>query len=386
LPNSLPNRKKLTDLACARMGPGITWDTVVVGLAIRVGVRARTWIFGVNKRRIGRFPDLSTAEARAKARELLASGVDDSRQLPRVFHDLVLDFLAHARTRKGRELRQNTVDQYRRVFARYGARLHRKPFAEIKRRDIAELLRDVGNESGPTTASLVRGMLHRLWSYAIETGVVENNVVTGTPSYEVPKRSRVLTDSEIAALWRATEDGEAYSLIIRLCLWCGCRRSVAGGARWSEFKLHNFVEVEWRIPGTRTKNHKELVLPLPRQMLNRLNVWPRIVGQDSLFGPSGFGGWSRAKAKLDARLGFSRTFVLHDIRRTVESRLAELGVSKDLRGRILNHGMDPIAQSYDHHHYLPEKQKALQLWADTLEEIVTSAEPAVIKLRSTQHR
>jgi hypothetical protein len=32
---------------------------------------------------------------------------------------------------------------------------------------------------------------------------------------------------------------------------------------------------------------------------------------------------------------------------------------------------------------MPEKQKALQMWADKLDEIVTSAEPAVIKLRRT---
>jgi hypothetical protein len=89
------------------MGPGITWDTVVVGLAIRVGVRTRTWIFGGNKQWIGRFPNLSTAEARARARQMLEGGAKGAESAS--FLELVEQFLAHGRTRKGRELRQNTL-------------------------------------------------------------------------------------------------------------------------------------------------------------------------------------------------------------------------------------------------------------------------------------
>jgi integrase len=257
---------------------------------------------------------------------------------------------------------------------------------EITRRDVAALLRDVANESGPTTANLVRAMLRRLFEYAIEVGTIEVNPASHTPGYEVRPRSRTLSDGEIAALWRATEERSAFAMIMRMLLWTGARRSEVGGARWSEFSSSGSASLIWTIPGSRVKNGRELVLPLPRQAAAAIASWPRILRRDCLFGvhsPRGFANWDSAKQRLDERLSFARPWTLHDLRRTTESRLAELGVSKDLRGRLLNHGMDPISAAYDHHHYLPEKQKALQNWADKLEEIVTSAEPTVIKLHRT---
>ena len=92
------------------------------------------------------------------------------------------------------------------------------------------------------------------------------NPFTGTESYETVKRSRVLKDGEqLAELWAATEEPRDFNLIVRLCLWTGCRRSEAGGLRWSEV-----VDGVWLIPGTRTKNHRPLALPLPRQALAAL--------------------------------------------------------------------------------------------------------------------
>ena len=87
---------------------------------------------------------------------------------------------------------------------------------------------------------------------------------TVRPSFDLP-RSRVFSDAELAALWAATHDDLDLSSIIRILLWIGCRRSEAAGMRWSE--LQNGV---WCIPGSRTKNHRTLMLPLPRQMVAAL--------------------------------------------------------------------------------------------------------------------
>ena len=138
----------------------------------------------------------------------------------------------------------------------------------------------------------------------------------------------------------------------------------------------------WTVPGSRTKNHRPLVLPLPRQALTALKVWPRRGGRDLLFGhgPNGFAGWSACKARLDAKLGFN-DWDLHDIRRSIESRLAGLGVSQEIRSRTLNHAMGPIDEAYNRHRYLDEKASALQRWADTLERIVGDAPPNVTPIR-----
>jgi integrase len=380
LPKSLPNRKRLTDLAVARMGPGICWDTVVVGLAIRVGKRTRTWVFGANKRRLGRFPAMKVAEARVRAREIA-----EHKGVPRhtfSFLDLANGFLAHGRTRKGRPLRLNTINQYRRAFEGYGKPLHNRPVGEITRRDIHSLLSQIANESGSTTASLVRAMLRRLFGYAIETGVVlESNPVEHTPSYSVPRRSRVLRDTEIAALWTATADDDPYSLIVRLCLSTGCRRSEAGGLRWSELSESQSLRL-WTVPASRTKNGRELILPLARQTSDALTRWPRVVGKSTLFGTGerGFQNWVKAKARLDAQLNFAEPFSLHDLRRTTQTRMRGIGISGELVNKILNHAMGPIDEAYDHHSYYDEKAAALQLWADKIDELAESV-PQIVKIR-----
>jgi hypothetical protein len=79
MPKSMPNRKRLTDLAVGRIGPGpITWDTLLPCFGIRPGTRTETWIVNDqgSKHKVGKFPAMSTAEARTKAREMLEGGAN----------------------------------------------------------------------------------------------------------------------------------------------------------------------------------------------------------------------------------------------------------------------------------------------------------------------
>lgn len=76
-------------------------------------------------------------------------------------------------------------------------------------------------------------------------------------------------------------------------------------------------------------------------------------------------------------------FDLRDIRRTVETMLAGLGVSKDIRAQLLSHGVTGIqATHYDRHEYIEEKRAALGKWERHLNGIV-SDEPKrkVVRIR-----
>jgi integrase len=366
-------KRKFSDKWCATAQRGEHWDLVLPAFGMRVGVRTRTWLVATRRPgqthpvrlKIGTYPAMSLADARARARAIMAGGAPTTDI---TLISLVARFLEHGRTRTGRELRQNTAEQYRRNLARYAAPLCHKPIADIRRRDVSALLADIAAKSGAPTASLVRSMLSRVFGWAIETDRLEFNPVTGSPSYSIGKRDRVLSDAEIKMLWAATQDTSDYSMILRILLWCGCRRSEAGGMRWSEL-----VDGRWEIPGARTKNHARLELPLAKQTRAALATWPRVVGREHVFGSrsvAGFNNWNNSKAALDQRLRFNRTFVIHDIRRSVETRMAKLGVSRDVRARILNHDIGPIAEAYDHHDYRIEKRDALQRWADQIEYIV----------------
>ena len=161
-------------------------------------------------------------------------------------------------------------------------------------------------------------------------GHAEANVASGTEGYDTPKRERVLFDAELAALWAVTAEPTDFNLIVRLMLWTGCRRSEIGSLRWSEI-----VDGELRIPGSRTEKHRPLMLPMPHQMRAALEALRRRLGREHLFGhgPHGFQAWSQSKRRLDARLGFDETFDLHDLRRSVETRMAEFGSQRTCRPR-----------------------------------------------------
>jgi integrase len=381
------------DLSAPAKGNTLHYDPELPGFAARVtakGARAFVLVYhfgGVERRdTIGEFPAWRAKAARDVAegwRRDIRSKIDPrgepEPEAAPLFKALAEEFLEHGRRKRGLPLRPATKREYRRALMVCAAPLHGRPLAEVRRGEAASLIRDMASARGEVTAMRTRAALSRLYTWAIANGHAELNPVAGTEGYSTPKRSLVLSDAELRAIWGATAEPGDFNLIVRLCVWTGCRRAEAGGMAWAEL-----ADGVWTVPGERTKNHRPLALPLPRQALQVLEGWHRIVGRNLVFGrgPAGFQAWSQSKRRLDARLDLARDFDLHDIRRTVETRMAGLGIPKDHVNRVLNHAMAPVAQHYDHHDYADEKAAALQRWADALERIVGEAQPNVVPIRS----
>lgn len=77
-------------------------------------------------------------------------------------------------------------------------------------------------------------------------------------------------------------------------------------------------------------------------------------------------------------------FELRDIRRTCETELAKLGISKDVRAQLLSHGIGGVQdRHYDRHGYMVEKRRALEAWDRHLRQIAEDGTPAgnVVQLR-----
>jgi integrase len=387
------SKMRFTDLAVSRIKPPATgrtiiWDSLLPTFGLRISHTGRkVWIISIRRPgkrnpvrlNVGTFPKIKTAEARDKARELLEGPPPAA---PATFRELAEQFLEHGRTKRGRLLRPATKGEYRRSLMVHAAQLHREQIREITRRQVADVIATVARARGTTSAMRTRAALSRFFGWAVATGRADVNIVAGTEGYDVPKRSRVLSDGEIRAIWAATEERSDFNMILRLCLWCGVRRGEAGGMRWSEMAATD-AGIIWHVPGSRVKNGRDLILPLPRQALEALDRWPRVLGKNAVFGrgPNGFQAWSQSKRRLDARLGFDRDWDLHDLRRTVETRLIGLGVQKDYVNRILNHAQGPIDEAYNQYEYLGEKELALKRWAAELDRITTSDRAKVIALR-----
>jgi hypothetical protein len=75
-----------------------------------------------------------------------------------------------------------------------------------------------------------------------------------------------------------------------------------------------------------------------------------------------------------------KTWVNHDIRRTVRTHLSALKIPEEVREAVLAHVRPGIKGAYDKHDYLDEKREALVSWASRLRDIVELPPANVVKL------
>jgi integrase len=145
----------------------------------------------------------------------------------------------------------------------------------------------------------------------------------------------------------------------------GARPSEVGGMCWNELNLDAGT---WDLPAARSKNHRAHCLQLPAPALAIVRqVESR--GRDQLFGArsvNGFSGWDNAKAALDRRLGVQvGPWQLRDIRRSVATGMADLGVAPHIIEACLNHYSGHRAGTagvYNRSRYDQEVTAALARW------------------------
>ena len=230
--------------------------------------------------------------------------------------------------------------------------LHGLPLANIRRATVAAQLAAIADDSGPIAADRARAALSAFFTWAIREGLADVNPVIGTnKSAELRPRERVLADAELAAIWKALA-ADQYGAIARLLILTGERREEIGGLRWSEVDVDKALIT---LSGERTKNGRRHELPLSdaalaivkeQQRRERSDERGKLGARDLIFGEGEgpFQGWGRAKAALDRRLaefaannGRVAPWRLHDVRRTVATRMADLGVQPHVIEAVLNH-------------------------------------------------
>src|SRR5262249_35599778 len=202
-------------------------------------------------------------------------------------------------------------------------------------------------------------------NWALERDIINVAPCAGvkSPSAERP-RDRVLTDEELARVWGAADQlGYPFGTLIKLLILTGQRRGEVAGMRWSEIDGDL-----WTLPAGRVKNAKAHDVPLSRAALDILVGLPRI-GEDfalTTTGAAPVSSYARGKAGLDALLPADMPpWRLHDLRRSVASGLARLGVNLPTIERLLNHvsgSFAGIVGVYPKHDFAQEKREAMEAW------------------------
>jgi integrase len=283
------------------------------------------------------------------------------------------------------EVRAKTLTEITRYLTGpYLKPLHSVALDMIGRKDVASRLLATQHERGNIVAKKVRDMLSAFYVWAMEQGLVAANPVVGTTKLKNGKPSdRVLDNDELVAIWNACGDDD-YGKIIRLLICTGCRRQEIGGIAWSEFDNPD-NPTAWTLRAERSKNGRAHTLPLMLMVLDIIRSVPRMVSRDQLFGSrsgAGFRSWDKGKTALDARSGVSN-WTPHDIRRTVATKMADLGVQPHIIEQILNHQSGHKAGPagiYNKSSYEREVRNALAKWEDQVRTLVEGGERKVIHI------
>ena len=151
---------------------------------------------------------------------------------------------------------------------------------------------------------------------------------------------------------------------------------------WPEFDLES-PQPTWTLPKERSKNGKAHTLPLLSLALEIIRSVPRMASRDYLFGArsrDGFTKWDLSKQQLDERCGVT-DFRIHDVRRSVATGMANIGVQLHIIEQILNHQSGHKAGPagvYIRSNYERETRMALALWEDHIRTLLEGDERKIV--------
>jgi hypothetical protein len=253
----IPQRFSDTWVRRLKLPAGVTdqilWDPDLPGFGVRLRSTKTTYLVqyrfqkATQRESLGDVRKLNLDEARKVARQFFAKlelGMDPrdekrkaeaGAEAARLTFKMVSDLYLQAKQAKMRPSTYKAADTY---FNVKWAPLHRKPIATIDRKTVADQLRRIVSDHGPTSAARARSNLSALFAWAMKEGMVDVNPVIGTnnPIEGKQGRDRVLTAEEVRIVWRSCADDD-FGRIVRLLLLTACRRDEIGWLRWREVDL-----------------------------------------------------------------------------------------------------------------------------------------------------
>jgi integrase len=383
-------------------------DQRCIGLAVRVAPSGiKTWdlayrIRGSGKMRrvsLGRVADVSLEKARGRANELTSAaraGRDviaeeeecqvaaASRLTVQQLIELYVRRRVIGRLRTALDIERRLYRALRLILTRYAD--------DVRRRDVRELLDAVADQGLEREAEKRRQTAGAMFRWALSQDIVEADPTAGLKAYDPgTPRDRVLTVVEIEALWKWLDSNALPSNstdILKLQLLTGARCGEISGLCVEEIDCEKWI---WTLPAARSKNKRPRVTPVVGVARQIIEAQLSIVQSGPLF--TAETGTTLTAAHVGSYL-LARCdklpvekFTTHDLRRTVATTLAEMGVSLDLVAAVVGHeagGKEArtLVRHYVHTDLVERKVHVLNAWDKRLQDILAGREAvSVTRLR-----
>jgi integrase len=342
----------------------------------------------------------TAARARAEAERQATSGT---------LRNLIDGYIAHLERKRKQSaqdarniLRRNVIDAHP-VLAVMRA-------ADITAEDVSKMMAELINRGAGRTATKLRSYLRAAYANALAAkfdSTVHPDLhgfnLSRNPAALVPTRQlavfncareRVLNEAELRLLLKelAKQSGTAVDTVM-LSLYLGGQR----GAQLVRLTPQDVDIVARELTLYDTKGSRPTprvhLLPLTeraaaivQRLLDTNGEKPYLITLNGKV-PVRTETLSRVVTDISASLlerkKISKPFELRDLRRTAETMMARLRISKDIRAQVQSHGLGGIqARHYDKHDYIDEKREALQTWCNYLDEVAGGDVPKnVVQLR-----
>ena len=422
-------RQILTDALCRtkppRSGRLEIADLRQAGLVLRItsnGARSFAYRFRHPHTRktlratIGPYPATPLEAARKRAKEMAVQVADGTNPIEarnaereaartRTFQALADRYLKehaerHKRPRSAEEDRRNLAVH---VLPKWAKR----DFRTIRRADVIEVIESIVSDGKHTAGNRVHSLISKIFSFAIDADLLEANPAARLRKRGVEKVGRrVLDDAEIKTFWRGLvlpPVSRQIGLALRLALLTAARASEIAGARKAEFQdLDKPEQAAWHVPAERTKNRVDHLIPLPPLAVETIKSAIELNGDSEFLFPTrlGRGGPIDRHTLTVAMVRFAKSLkgpaaktwqqeipTPHDLRRSCNSRLARMGIPKEIRDRTLNHITslrDPESKHYNLYEFQSEKRQTLSKWANQIAAIIEPA--AIVPIRAKERR
>ena len=257
-----------------------------------------------------------------------------------------------------------------------------KAVRDVTTEDVRSIIWRKKDEGFDAAAGEIRGVLKRLFDYALTCGMATTNPVLALPMRHVHKaksRERALSPDEVRVFLKAAFESNIrrqFKVGLHLILLTMVRKSELLLARWEHV---DFEQAEWHIPAEHSKTGKPHIVFLSRQSLALFKELQMLAGGSALVMP-GRGSLTKPFAHNAMNTALKTAlagqpipaFTIHDLRRTASTLLHENGWASDVVEKALNHTIGGVRGVYNRAEYETQRREMLQYWADYIEQLMTT--------------